>query len=178
MADDFGIGGSFLGRVDRVLGPAHRGARVYQVSDSPMMPAVTSEHCKAQQSPPSRGIYLLPNLLTTGCLFSGFYSIVAAIDRNFALAGRRHFIAMLFDGLDGRVARWTRTESPIRQGIRQSRGHGRLRCRSGGAGLSMGRDPHLRIRRRMAPIRLGHRILLLCCALRCAWRASISTRQR
>jgi CDP-diacylglycerol---serine O-phosphatidyltransferase len=58
-----------------------------------------------------RGVYLLPNLLTTGCLFSGFYSVVAAIDTNFAVAGGAIFIAMLFDGLDGRVARWTGTES-------------------------------------------------------------------
>ena len=41
-----------------------------------MMPAVTNP----ADNPPSRGIFLLPNLLTTGCLFSGFYSIVAAID--------------------------------------------------------------------------------------------------
>jgi CDP-diacylglycerol--serine O-phosphatidyltransferase len=78
-----------------------------------MMPAVNTEPEKAGISPPSRGIYLLPNLFTTGCLFSGFYSIVAAIDRNFAVAGGAIFIAMLFDGLDGRVARWTRTESPF-----------------------------------------------------------------
>ncbi len=56
---------------------------------------------------------MLPNLLTTGCLFSGFYSIVAAVDTNFAFAGAAVFIALLFDGLDGRVARWTRTESPF-----------------------------------------------------------------
>jgi CDP-diacylglycerol---serine O-phosphatidyltransferase len=84
---------------------------VYQVADSPMMPAVTNEPSEAPVSTPSRGIYLLPNLFTTGCLFSGFYSIVAAIDRNFAVAGGAVFIAMLFDGLDGRVARWTKTES-------------------------------------------------------------------
>jgi CDP-diacylglycerol---serine O-phosphatidyltransferase len=84
---------------------------VYQVGDSPMMPAVTNEPEKAPENRPSRGIYLLPNLFTTGCLFSGFYSIVAAIDRDFALAGGAVFIAMLFDGMDGRVARWTRTES-------------------------------------------------------------------
>jgi CDP-diacylglycerol--serine O-phosphatidyltransferase len=72
-----------------------------------MMPAVTNE----PQKSPRRGIYLLPNLLTTGCLFSGFYSIVAAIDRNFAVAGGAVFIALLFDGIDGRVARWTKTES-------------------------------------------------------------------
>lgn len=60
---------------------------------------------------PGRGVYLLPNLLTTGTLFSGFYAIVAAIDHNFSRAGMAIFIAMLFDGLDGRVARWTNTQS-------------------------------------------------------------------
>jgi len=60
---------------------------------------------------PGRGIYLLPNLLTTGCLFSGFYAIVAAIDGNFERSGIAVFVAMLFDGLDGRVARLTSTES-------------------------------------------------------------------
>jgi CDP-diacylglycerol--serine O-phosphatidyltransferase len=75
-----------------------------------MMPAVTNDPLKTANSP-RRGIYLLPNLLTTCCLFAGFYSIVAAIDRNFAIAGGAIFIAMLFDGLDGRVARWTNTES-------------------------------------------------------------------
>ncbi len=58
-----------------------------------------------------RGVYWLPNLLTTGTLFGGFYAIVAAIDGNFARAGIAVFIAMLFDGLDGRVARWTNTQS-------------------------------------------------------------------
>ena len=61
--------------------------------------------------PPRRGIYLLPNLLTTACLFSGFYAIVAAIDGNFERSGIAVFVAMLFDGLDGRVARLTSTES-------------------------------------------------------------------
>ncbi len=61
--------------------------------------------------PPSRAIYLLPNLFTTGCLFSGFYAIVAAIDGNYERAGFAVFAAMLFDTLDGRVARMTRTES-------------------------------------------------------------------
>ena len=62
-------------------------------------------------APRSRAIYLLPNLLTTGCLFSGFYAIVAAIDGNYERAGFAVFAAMLFDTLDGRVARMTRTES-------------------------------------------------------------------
>jgi CDP-diacylglycerol--serine O-phosphatidyltransferase len=58
-----------------------------------------------------RGVYWLPNLLTTGTLFGGFYAIVAAVDGNYARAGIAVFIAMLFDGLDGRVARWTNTQS-------------------------------------------------------------------
>ena len=58
-----------------------------------------------------KGIFLIPNLLTTGCLFAGFYAIVAAIDKNFTAAGGAIFIAMIFDGLDGRIARLTKTES-------------------------------------------------------------------
>ena len=58
-----------------------------------------------------RGVYWLPNLLTTGALFAGFYAIVAAIDLRFEYAGIAVFVAMLFDGLDGRVARWTNTAS-------------------------------------------------------------------
>jgi CDP-diacylglycerol--serine O-phosphatidyltransferase len=50
-------------------------------------------------------------LLTTGAMFAGFYAIVAAIDWRFDHAGVAVFVAMLFDGLDGRVARWTHTES-------------------------------------------------------------------
>jgi CDP-diacylglycerol---serine O-phosphatidyltransferase len=58
-----------------------------------------------------RGVYWLPNLLTTGAMFAGFYAIVAAIDWKFENAGIAVFVAMVFDGLDGRVARWTHTES-------------------------------------------------------------------
>ncbi|MEJ2138624.1 MAG: CDP-diacylglycerol--serine O-phosphatidyltransferase [Gammaproteobacteria bacterium] len=58
-----------------------------------------------------RGIYLLPNLLTTAALFAGFYSVVAAIDGNFVKACIAHFVAMAFDGMDGRLARLTHTES-------------------------------------------------------------------
>ena len=58
-----------------------------------------------------RGVYWLPNLLTTGALFAGFYAIVAAIDLRFEYAGIAVFVAMIFDGLDGRVARWTNTAS-------------------------------------------------------------------
>jgi len=63
------------------------------------------------EGPRRRGIYLLPNLLTTAGLFSGFYAIVAAITGNFQPAAIAVFVAMIMDGLDGRVARWTHTES-------------------------------------------------------------------
>jgi CDP-diacylglycerol--serine O-phosphatidyltransferase len=65
----------------------------------------------ADATQPARGVYWLPNLFTTGTLFGGFYAIIAAIDGNFARAGIGVFVAMLFDGLDGRVARWTNTQS-------------------------------------------------------------------
>lgn len=58
-----------------------------------------------------RGIYLLPNLLTTATLFSGFYAITAAIHDRFHYAAFAIFIAMVMDGLDGRVARLTNTQS-------------------------------------------------------------------
>ncbi|HYW03888.1 MAG TPA: CDP-diacylglycerol--serine O-phosphatidyltransferase [Gammaproteobacteria bacterium] len=58
-----------------------------------------------------RGIYLLPNLFTTAALFFGFYAIVAAMNGNFRLASIGIFVAMLMDGLDGRVARMTHTQS-------------------------------------------------------------------
>ncbi len=58
-----------------------------------------------------RGIYLLPNLFTTGALFAGFYAIVQAMNGRFDHAAAAIFIAMVLDGLDGRVARLTRTQS-------------------------------------------------------------------
>lgn len=58
-----------------------------------------------------RGIYLLPNLLTTAALFAGFYAIVQAMNGRFEYSAVAIFIAMIFDGLDGRVARMTRTQS-------------------------------------------------------------------
>ncbi len=58
-----------------------------------------------------KGIYLLPNLLTTGALFCGFFSIVAAMNGKFESGAVAIFIAMLLDGLDGRVARLTNTQS-------------------------------------------------------------------
>jgi CDP-diacylglycerol--serine O-phosphatidyltransferase len=64
---------------------------------------------EAQKS--RRGIYLLPNLLTTGALFGGFYAIVAAINGRYGAAAMAVFVALVLDGLDGRVARITNTQS-------------------------------------------------------------------
>ena len=58
-----------------------------------------------------RGIYLVPNLITTGALFAGFYAIVAGMNGHFIPAALAIFVAMALDTADGRVARWTRTES-------------------------------------------------------------------
>ncbi len=64
-----------------------------------------------QQEGRRKGIYLLPNLFTTGTLFAGFYAIVAAIQGHYQAAAAGVFLAMIMDGLDGRVARLTNTQS-------------------------------------------------------------------
>ena len=58
-----------------------------------------------------KGIYLLPNLFTTGAMFAGYYAIIASIQGKFSMACLSIFIAALLDGLDGRVARLTNTQS-------------------------------------------------------------------
>lgn len=58
-----------------------------------------------------RGIYILPNLFTTANLFAGFYAIVQAMNGNYEYSAIAIFIAMLLDGVDGRVARMTHTQS-------------------------------------------------------------------
>lgn len=59
----------------------------------------------------NRGIYLLPSILTTFGMFAGFYSIIASINGDFTLAAISIMVAMLWDTLDGRVARLTNTQS-------------------------------------------------------------------
>ena len=61
--------------------------------------------------PRHRGIYLLPNLFTTGAMFAGFYAILAGIGGRFEDASIAVFVAALLDGMDGRVARLTGTQS-------------------------------------------------------------------
>jgi CDP-diacylglycerol--serine O-phosphatidyltransferase len=58
-----------------------------------------------------RGIYLLPNLFTTAALFAGFYAVLAAMNDQFEKAAIAIFLAMILDGLDGRVARMTNTQT-------------------------------------------------------------------
>lgn len=58
-----------------------------------------------------RGVYLLPNLFTTGALFGGFFAIISAMKGNFDHAALAIFAAQILDGFDGRVARMTNTES-------------------------------------------------------------------
>src|SRR5471032_1818846 len=61
--------------------------------------------------PRRRGIYLLPNAFTTAALFCGFYAIVMAMNQKFEHSAWAIFIAMVLDGLDGRIARLTNTQS-------------------------------------------------------------------
>ena len=67
----------------------------------------------AAVTPPIRrkGIYLLPNILTTGALFGGFYAVLSGFSGQYEWAAMAIFTAMVFDGLDGRVARMTNTQS-------------------------------------------------------------------
>jgi len=62
-------------------------------------------------APVRRGIYWLPNAITTAALFAGFFAIVQAMNGRFETAAMAIFVAGILDGLDGRIARWTRTQS-------------------------------------------------------------------
>lgn len=69
------------------------------------------EHAPTPPRPRGRGIYLLPNLFTTGGLFAGFFAIIAASQGRFEAACIAIFVAAVLDGIDGRVARLTHTQS-------------------------------------------------------------------
>lgn len=88
----------------------------HEEEEIPSLLLPIDEHVEEVHGPDGRkvrhkGIYLLPNLFTTAALFSGFYAIVSAMDGNFANAAIAIFVAMVLDGLDGRVARLTNTQS-------------------------------------------------------------------
>jgi CDP-diacylglycerol--serine O-phosphatidyltransferase len=71
----------------------------------------TGHKGEGRHRPSRRDIFFLPSLFTTAGLFAGFFAIVQAMSGNFQLASMAIFIAMIADGLDGRVARWTNTQS-------------------------------------------------------------------
>ncbi|MEK6775842.1 MAG: CDP-diacylglycerol--serine O-phosphatidyltransferase [bacterium] len=58
-----------------------------------------------------KGIYLLPNIFTTGNLFAGFYSIIASVNGEYEKAAVAILFGAFFDSVDGKIARWTRTTS-------------------------------------------------------------------
>jgi len=72
---------------------------------------IDSQKPSADERLRRRGIYLLPNMFTTAALFAGFYAIVQAMNGRFEQSAVAIFIAMVMDGLDGRVARLTHTQS-------------------------------------------------------------------
>ncbi|WP_411729898.1 CDP-alcohol phosphatidyltransferase family protein, partial [Paraperlucidibaca sp.] len=72
---------------------------------------VEEEHLEGGKKARHRGIYLLPNLFTTAALFSGFYAIISGMNGQYESAALAIFLAALFDGMDGRVARMTNTQS-------------------------------------------------------------------
>lgn len=69
------------------------------------------EETDAHNAPRASGIFLLPNLFTSGALFCGFYAIIAGMQGDFYSGAVAILVAMIFDGLDGRVARMTQTSS-------------------------------------------------------------------
>ncbi len=79
-------------------------------NDEPPLRAVEDESPRARFRR-TRGVYLLPNLITTGAMFSGFYAIVAGIDGHFVAAAVAIYVAFVLDALDGRVARMMGSES-------------------------------------------------------------------
>lgn len=70
-----------------------------------------AEETRPPVKKPAKGVYLLPNSFTTASLFAGFYAIVAAMNGDFQYAAIATFVSMVLDGLDGRVARMTNTQS-------------------------------------------------------------------
>jgi CDP-diacylglycerol--serine O-phosphatidyltransferase len=66
---------------------------------------------KINQAHMKKGIYILPNLFTTASLFCGFYSLIASLQGDYSRAALSIIIAFFFDGLDGKIARFTNTTS-------------------------------------------------------------------
>ena len=69
------------------------------------------DHEELVERPRNKAIYLLPNAFTTGALFFGFFAIVQAMNQHWEIASMAIFCSLILDGMDGRVARMTRTQS-------------------------------------------------------------------
>jgi CDP-diacylglycerol---serine O-phosphatidyltransferase len=80
-------------------------------SGLPEMPEIRPRKAVFNPELRRRGIYILPNLFTTAALFAGFYAIVQAMNSRYEHSAVAIFVAMVLDGLDGRVARLTHTQS-------------------------------------------------------------------
>ncbi|WP_295802683.1 CDP-diacylglycerol--serine O-phosphatidyltransferase [uncultured Microbulbifer sp.] len=91
--------------------PEFEGARSEEEIRLPVDEHIEEEVSASGKRVRAKGVYLLPNLITTGALFSGFYAIIAGMNGNFEAAAIAIFAAMILDGLDGRVARLTDTQS-------------------------------------------------------------------
>lgn len=92
---------------------SHRRHSLYALKDDKKKNAVS--HSKLREKRrlfiKKRGIYLLPNAFTTAALLCGFYAIVQAMNSRFETAAIAIFLAMVLDGMDGRIARLTNTQS-------------------------------------------------------------------
>src|SRR5690606_7101826 len=78
--------------------------------EDPVFEVIETDHGRQVRH---KGVYLLPNLITTGALFAGFYAIVAAMNGQFENAAIGIIVAGVLDGMDGGIARLTHTPSQI-----------------------------------------------------------------
>jgi CDP-diacylglycerol--serine O-phosphatidyltransferase len=96
-------------RIIRAFGVSRRSNALESASTLNIV--VTGMSFPAFSRPRRRGIYILPNLFTTAALFCGYFAIVQAMNGRYEAAAIAIFVAMVFDGLDGRIARLTNTQS-------------------------------------------------------------------
>lgn len=102
------------GRIDRSRQTGSRIVRPQEdwVDDLEDLDDYESQELHSERPRPrNKGIYLLPNAFTTAALFSGFFAIVNAMNHEFATAAIAIFASLVLDGMDGRIARMTNTQS-------------------------------------------------------------------
>ncbi len=85
--------------------------RAAETFERPLASVIGDYQEVGTDSKPTRGVFLLPNMITTGALFAGFYAVVAGMQQDFYAGSVAIFVAMVLDGLDGRIARLTNTTS-------------------------------------------------------------------